>query len=64
MSTEALERNKTYFEQFVVGAGTLQGSPAVLSPFEQLLELVAGEPDDLMRGAELCLTGATVRDRR
>jgi len=65
VSTEALQRNKTYFEQIV--SGTPEPfkplSNAVLWPFEQLLELVAGEPDDLMRAAQLCLdTGAAVRE--
>ncbi|MET7875830.1 WXG100 family type VII secretion target [Micromonospora profundi] len=65
MSTEALHRNKTYFEQIVSGTPDpfKPLSNAVLWPFEQLLELVAGEPDDLMRAAERCLTvGAAVRE--
>ncbi|WP_229398773.1 WXG100 family type VII secretion target [Micromonospora okii] len=65
MSTEALHRNKTYFEQIVSGTPDpfKPLSNAVLWPFEQLLELVAGEPDDLMRAAQLCLsTGAAVRE--
>ncbi|MFC8300344.1 WXG100 family type VII secretion target [Micromonospora orduensis] len=65
MSTEALQRNKTYFEQIVSGTPDpfKPLSNAVLWPFEQLLELVAGEPDDLMRAAQLCLdTGAAVRE--
>lgn len=64
MSTEALQRNKTYFEQIVSGTPDpfKPLSNAVLWPFEQLLELVAGEPDDLMRAAQLCLTtGEAVR---
>ncbi|MFG1867568.1 WXG100 family type VII secretion target [Micromonospora arborensis] len=65
MSTEALQRNKTYFEQIVSGTPDpfKPLSNAVLWPFEQLLELVAGEPDDLMRAAQLCLTtGEAVRE--
>ncbi|MBQ1041985.1 MULTISPECIES: WXG100 family type VII secretion target [unclassified Micromonospora] len=64
MSTEALQRNKTYFEQIVSGTPDpfKPLSNAVLWPFEQLLELVAGEPDDLMRAAQLALTtGDAVR---
>ncbi|MFG3297743.1 WXG100 family type VII secretion target [Micromonospora chersina] len=64
MSTEALQRNKTYFEQIVSGTPDpfKPLSNAVLWPFEQLLELVAGEPDDLMRAAQLALTtGEAVR---
>ncbi|MFI0791688.1 WXG100 family type VII secretion target [Micromonospora rubida] len=64
MSTEALQRNKTYFEQIVSGTPDpfKPLSNAVLWPLEQLLELVAGEPDDLMRAAQLCLsTGEAVR---
>ncbi|MFD2763775.1 WXG100 family type VII secretion target [Micromonospora eburnea] len=64
MSTEALQRNKTYFEQIVSGTPDpfKPLSQAVLWPFEQLLELVAGEPDDLMRAAQLALTtGEAVR---
>ncbi|MFR9776064.1 WXG100 family type VII secretion target [Micromonospora sp. MS34] len=64
MSTEALQRNKTYFEQIVTGTPDpfKPLSQAVLWPFEQLLELVAGEPDDLMRAAQLALsTGEAVR---
>ncbi|MEV4499598.1 WXG100 family type VII secretion target [Micromonospora arborensis] len=65
MSTEALQRNKTYFEQIVSGTPDpfKPLSNAVLWPFEQLLELVAGEPDDLMKAAQLCLTtGEAVRE--
>ena len=65
MSTEALQRNRTYFEQIVSGTPDpfKPLSNAVLWPFEQLLELVAGEPDDLMRAAQLCLTtGEAVRE--
>lgn len=65
MSTEALQRSKTYFEQIVAGTPDpfKPLSQAVLWPLEQLLELVAGEPDDLMRAAELCRTTAeAVRD--
>ncbi|MGX7670514.1 WXG100 family type VII secretion target [Plantactinospora sp. DSM 117369] len=60
MSTVALERSKTYFEQFVGSVPEpLQGfTRTVLSPFEQLLEQVAGDPDDLMRGAERCLAAS------
>ncbi|MEE6257529.1 WXG100 family type VII secretion target [Plantactinospora sonchi] len=60
MSAVALERSKTYFEQFVASVPEpLQGfTRTVLSPFEQLLEQVAGDPDDLMRGAERCLAAA------
>ncbi len=64
MSTEALQRNKTYFEQIVSGTPDpfKPLSQAVLWPFGQLLELVAGEPDDLMRAAQLALTtGEAVR---
>ncbi|MEW2441442.1 WXG100 family type VII secretion target [Micromonospora marina] len=64
MSTEALQRNKTYFEQIVSGTPDpfKPLSNAVLWPFEQLLELVAGEPDDLMRAAQLAMTaGEAVR---
>jgi WXG100 family type VII secretion target len=64
MSTEALQRNKTYFEQIVSGTPDpfKPLSQAVLWPFEQLLELVAGEPDDLMQAAQLALTtGEAVR---
>lgn len=64
MSTEALQRNKTYFEQIVAGTPDpfKPLSQAVLWPFEQLLELVAGEPDDLMQAAQLALTtGEAVR---
>ncbi|MGR6316700.1 WXG100 family type VII secretion target [Micromonospora soli] len=64
MSTEALQRNKTYFEQIVTGTPDpfKPLSQAVLWPFEQLLELVAGEPDDLMQAAQLALTtGEAVR---
>ncbi|MEV5690621.1 WXG100 family type VII secretion target [Micromonospora globbae] len=64
MSTEALQRNKTYFEQIVSGTPDpfKPLSEAVLWPFEQLLELVAGEPDDLMKAAQLALTtGEAVR---
>ncbi|MCW3820233.1 WXG100 family type VII secretion target [Micromonospora sp. DR5-3] len=64
MSTEALQRNKTYFEQIVSGTPDpfKPLSEAVLWPFEQLLELVAGEPDDLMQAAQLALTtGEAVR---
>jgi WXG100 family type VII secretion target len=64
MSTEALQRNKTYFEQIVSGTPDpfKPLSNAVLWPFEQLLELVAGEPDDLMQAAQLALTtGEAVR---
>ncbi|MGC4895563.1 WXG100 family type VII secretion target [Micromonospora sp. DT31] len=64
MSTEALQRNKTYFEQIVSGTPDpfKPLSNAVLWPFEQLLELVAGEPDDLMKAAQLALTtGEAVR---
>ncbi|MBE1487667.1 WXG100 family type VII secretion target [Plantactinospora soyae] len=61
MSAVALERSKTYFEQFVGSVPEpLQGfTRTVLSPFEQLLEQVAGDPDDLMRGAERCLAAST-----
>ncbi|MER7455568.1 WXG100 family type VII secretion target [Micromonospora sp. NPDC126480] len=65
MSTEALQRNRTYFEQIVSGTPDpfKPLSNAVLWPFEQLLELVAGEPDDLLRAAQLCLTtGEAVRE--
>ncbi|MFY1668966.1 WXG100 family type VII secretion target [Plantactinospora sp. WMMB334] len=60
MSTVALERSRTYFEQFVGSVPEpLQGfTRTVLSPFEQLLEQVAGDPDDLMRGAERCLAAS------
>ncbi|KKK07115.1 WXG100 family type VII secretion target [Micromonospora sp. HK10] len=64
MSTEALQRNKTYFEQIVSGTPDpfKPLSQAVLWPFNELLELVAGEPDDLMRAAQLALTtGEAVR---
>lgn len=64
MSTEALQRNKTYFEQIVSGTPDpfKPLSNAVLWPFEQLLELVAGEPDDLVRAAQLAMTtGEAVR---
>jgi WXG100 family type VII secretion target len=58
VSTEALQRNKTYFEQVVSGTPDpfKPLSEAVLWPFEQLLELVAGEPDDLMKAADVCRT--------
>lgn len=61
MSATALERSKTYFEQFVGSVPEpLQGfTRTVLWPFEQLLEQVAGDPDDLMRGAERCLAAST-----
>lgn len=61
MSAVALERSKTYFEQFVASVpDPLQGfTRTVLTPFEQLLEQVAGDPDDLMRGAERCLAVST-----
>lgn len=64
MSTEALQRNKTYFEQIVSGTPDpfKPLSQAVLWPFNELLELVAGEPDDLMQAAQLALTtGEAVR---
>ncbi|MGC4804872.1 WXG100 family type VII secretion target [Micromonospora sp. DT233] len=64
MSTEALQRNKTYFEQIVSGTPDpfKPLSDAVLWPFEQLLEMVAGEPEECMRAAQLCLsTGEAVR---
>jgi WXG100 family type VII secretion target len=64
MSTEALQRNKTYFEQIVSGTPDpfKPLSQAVLWPFNELLELVAGEPDDLMKAAQLALTtGEAVR---
>lgn len=65
MSAVALERNKTYFEQLVAWCPEpFKGlTQAVLWPFEQLLELVAGEPDDLMEAArQAAFTGDRVRD--
>ncbi|MEV0562955.1 WXG100 family type VII secretion target [Dactylosporangium sp. NPDC050588] len=65
MSAVALERNKTYFEQLVAWCPEpFKGlTQAVLWPFEQLLELVAGEPDDLMAAArQAATTGDQVRD--
>lgn len=61
MSTVALERSKTYFEQFIgsVPDPLRDFTRTVLSPFEALLEQVAGDPDDLMRGAEKCLGAAS-----
>ena len=61
MSTVALERSKTYFEQFVAGVPDplRDFTRSLLWPFEQLLELVAGDPDDLIRGAERCLAAST-----
>lgn len=55
MSAEALTRSKTYFEQFVAAVpDPLKGfARAVLTPFEELLELVAGDPDNLTRAAEV-----------
>ncbi|ROT32505.1 WXG100 family type VII secretion target [Micromonospora sp. HM5-17] len=60
MTAVALQRSKTYFEQFVASVPEpLQGfTRTVLTPFEQLLEQVAGDPDDLMRGAERCLAAS------
>ena len=60
MTAVALERNKTYFEQLVGSMPSeVQGFvKGILWPFEQLLEAVAGDPDDLMRGAERCLAVA------
>jgi WXG100 family type VII secretion target len=57
MTATALERNKTYFEQLTASMpGEVQGFvKSILSPFEWLLEQVAGDPDDLMRGAERCM---------
>lgn len=61
MSTVALERSKTYFEQFVAGVPDplRDFTRSLLWPFEQLLELVAGDPDDLIRGAQVCLDAST-----
>jgi hypothetical protein len=64
MSAVALERNRTYFEQLVAWCPEpFKGlTQAVLWPFEQLLELVAGEPDDLIEAArQAALTGDRVR---
>lgn len=59
MSVVALERSKTYFEQFVgaVPDPLRDFTRAVLTPFEELLELVAGDPDDLMRAAQVFANG-------
>ena len=65
MTAVALERNKTYFEQLVGSMpGEVQGFvKGILSPFEQLLEMVSGDPDDLIRGAERCVAvGEQVRE--
>lgn len=65
MSAVALARNKTYFEQLVGWCPEpFKGlTQAVLWPFEQLLELVAGEPDDLMKAAQQAArTGARVHE--
>lgn len=61
MTAVALERSKTYFEQFVAGVPEpLQGfTRAVLRPFEELLEMVAGDPDDLMRAAQVFLNAGS-----
>ncbi|GIJ49466.1 hypothetical protein Val02_63520 [Virgisporangium aliadipatigenens] len=53
MSQIALERNRTYFEQLVGWAPEpfKALTRVVLLPFEWALELVAGDPDELMEGA-------------
>jgi uncharacterized protein YukE len=60
MTAVALERNKTYFEQLVGSMPSeVQGFvKGILTPFEQLLEMVSGDPDDLIRGAERCVAVA------
>jgi WXG100 family type VII secretion target len=60
MTAVALQRNKTYFEQLVGSMPSeVQGFvKGILSPFEELLEMVSGDPDDLIRGAERCMAVA------
>jgi WXG100 family type VII secretion target len=60
VSVVALDRTKTYFEQFVAAVPEpLQGfTRGVLTPFEEVLELVAGDPDELLTAAQLFLDTA------
>jgi uncharacterized protein YukE len=62
MTAVALERSKTYFEEIVASVPEqVQGfTAAILNPFAELLELVSGDPEDLMRGAEVCQRAAGV----
>lgn len=62
MSVEALHRSKTYFEQIVAATpDPFQGlARELLYWVAQPLEWVAGEPDELMRAAQVCQSTCTV----
>lgn len=55
MPTETVTRAQNHFEQYVGSIPEPIGSflLALLSPFEEALEFVAGDPDDLVRAAEV-----------